>query len=59
MNEFIQNNWEWIIGTLIALAGLIIAYLSYRKNSTSTNKQKGGKKSINVQSSKNIKISKK
>lgn len=59
MNDFIQNNWKWIIGTTIALVGLIIAYLSYRKSSNPSNKQKGGKNSINIQSSKNVKISKK
>lgn len=59
MYDFIQNNWKWIIGTTIALLGLIVAYLSYKKNLNSSYKQKGGDNSINVQSSSNIKISKK
>jgi uncharacterized protein YpmS len=59
MNDILLNNWKWIVGTLIALTGLVIAYLNYRKKSSPANKQKGGKDSINVQSSKNVKISKK
>lgn len=59
MNEFIQSNWKWIIGTIIAFVGLIITYLSYSKKTNSMNKQKAGKNSINIQKSKNIKISKK
>ena len=59
MKGFIQNNWQWIIATIIAVIGLLISYLRYRKKTIPTNKQKGGKNSINVQSSKNVKINKK
>lgn len=58
MKEFIQNYWQWIVGTIIAILGLLISYLSYKKKNPTPNKQTGGDDSVNVQSSSNINITK-
>ncbi|MDX8554929.1 hypothetical protein MK851_15040 [Tenacibaculum sp. 1B UA] len=58
MTEFLENNWKWIIGSILTIIGLIIAYFQLRQKEQTTNSQKSGKNSINIQSSKNIKIGK-
>lgn len=57
MKEFIIENWQWIFGSILTIIGLIIAYFQLRQNESTKNSQKAGKNSINIQSSKNIKVS--
>ena len=59
MIEFLQANWKWIIGSILTIIGLIIAYFQLKQNETTKNKQRSGNDSINIQSSKNVKIDKK
>ena len=59
MIEFLQTNWKWIIGIILTIIGLIIAYFQLKQNKTAKNTQKSGKDSINIQSSKNVKIDRK
>ena len=59
MKEFLLHNWKWIIGTLIAIIGIYISYKQLTKKDKVSNYQKSGKNSINIQSSKNVKVNKK
>ncbi|GGI56880.1 hypothetical protein GCM10011444_11890 [Winogradskyella haliclonae] len=58
MTEFLENNWKWIIGSILTIIGLIIAYFQLRQNEPTKNSQKSGNNSINIQSSKNITVEK-
>jgi putative Mn2+ efflux pump MntP len=56
MIEFIEDNWKWIIGSILTIIGLLIAYFQLRQSEPTKNSQKSGKNSINIQSSKKIKV---
>lgn len=58
MSEIIENSWQWIVTTAITIISVLIAYFSYKKKTGKSNQIKSGNNSINIQSSKNVKINK-
>ena len=56
MSEFFENYWQWLIGTIVAVLSILIAFLQYKKKQQSTNKLSSGSNSINLQNSPNSSI---
>jgi uncharacterized Tic20 family protein len=55
--EWINENKEWLFGGLIStILGVILTFWLMKSSSKSIQKQKGGKKSMNFQAGKNLKI---
>lgn len=56
MIAFVENYWQWLIGSIIAIISIWIAFLQYKKKQEVSNQLKSGNNSPNVFNSPNTQI---